>query len=367
VHAVSVGETIAAKPLVEGLINQYPNHQLLVTTTTPTGSDRVKALFGERVVHVYFPYDLPEIIYRFLNRVKPKALIIVETEIWPNLYASCHKRKIPLFIVNARLSAKSTQGYLKVKGLISETLSYVNKIAVRSEKDKQHYKALGASDAQIEVVGNIKFDIQIDENLANKGISWQKQWGEDRQVWVAASTHESEDEKILLIYKRLIEIFPKLLLVLIPRHPERFDAVYTLCKQFKVQRHSQITNDTYKNFKGNIILGDSMGEMQSWFAIADVVLIGGSLVETGGHNPLEAIAHGKPVVSGQYMFNFADMLPELQSAGLLFSYEAEDGITQKINELLLLPRNSFAEKTKEIMQQNKGVTTRLLGLIQKAV
>ena len=365
-HAVSVGETIAAKPLIEGLIDQYPEHQILVTTTTPTGSDRVKALFNDRVAHVYFPYDLPEIIYRFLKRVKPQALIIIETEIWPNLYAACHKRDIPIFIVNARLSAKSTQGYLKFKGLIAETLSYVDKIAVRSDEDKKYFLQLGSTDSQIKVVGNIKFDFLIDKQLVVNGKTWQKQWGEDRSVWVVASTHEGEDEIIIRIFNNLLEHFPNLLLVLIPRHPERFDAVYRLCENFKVQRHSQISKDGYKDFKGNIILGDSMGEMQSWFAIADVVFIGGSLVNIGGHNPLEAIAHGKPVVSGQYMFNFTDMLVELKSAELLFSYESEKEINKKVSNLLQLPRNSFVTKAQEIMQKNKGVTARLLKLFKNS-
>ena len=364
VHAVSVGETIAAKPLIEGLINEYPEHQILVTTTTPTGSDRVKALFSDRVAHVYFPYDLPEIVHRFLKRIKPQVLIIIETEIWPNLYAGCYKRNIPIFIVNARLSAKSTQGYLKFKGLMAETLSTVEKIAVRSNDDKKHFLQLGAKDSRIEVVGNIKFDFVIDNQLVEKGKSWQKQWGEERPVWVVASTHEGEDVIILKLYSALLKTYPTLLLVLVPRHPERFDAVFSLCEHFKVQRHSQISaKDGYKHFNGNIILGDSMGEMQSWFAIADVVFIGGSLVNTGGHNPLEAIAHGKPVVSGQYMFNFADMLDELGSEGLLFSLESEEEIIKKTNELLQLPRAHILEQTQAIMQKNKGVTARLLKVI----
>ncbi|MEE9444163.1 MAG: lipid IV(A) 3-deoxy-D-manno-octulosonic acid transferase [Cocleimonas sp.] len=367
-HAVSVGETIAAKSLIEGLISQYPEHQILVTTTTPTGSDRVKALFKDRVAHVYFPYDLPGIIQRFLKRIKPHALIIIETEIWPNLFAGCHKRDVPIFIVNARLSAKSTQAYLKFKGLITETLSYADKIAVRSNDDKKHFLQLGAKESQIEVVGNIKFDFLIDNQLVTKGKKWKKQWGADRLVWVVASTHEGEDDKILRIYSDLLNVVPELLLVLVPRHPERFDAVYDQCKKFKVQRHSLISeNDGYKHFDGNIILGDSMGEMQSWFAVADVVFIGGSLVNTGGHNPLEAIAHGKPVVSGQYMFNFNDMLVELKIAGLLFSSKLEEDITKKLSDLLELPRNSFVGKTQTIMQKNKGATARLLGLIKALI
>jgi 3-deoxy-D-manno-octulosonic-acid transferase len=365
VHAVSVGETIAAKPFIEGLIHDYPNHRILVTTTTPTGSDRVKALFGERVAHVYFPYDLPEIIARFLKRINPQALIIVETEIWPNLYAACASRDIPLFIINARLSKKSTQGYQKISGLIAETLSGVNLIAVRSDEDKGNFLSLGANEQQLEVVGNIKFDFEIDEGLVKQGLTWKQQWGSNRKVWVAASTHEGEDEILLGIFKQLLSHFPELLLVLVPRHPERFDSVFKLCRSFEVERHSQKSAEEYQNFKGNIIIGDSMGEMPSWFAVADVVFIGGSLVETGGHNPLEAIAQGKPVVSGQYMFNFSDVAPYLQEQQLLFSFESSNELTQKLIQLFDQPDDYFLEKTTKIMQQNQGVTARLLVLFSE--
>ncbi len=362
VHTVSVGETIAAKPFIEGLINNYPNHRILVTTTTPTGSDRVKALFGERVAHVYFPYDLPEIVARFLKRINPQALIIVETEIWPNLYMACANRDIPLLIINARLSKKSTLGYQKISGLIAETLLGVNLIAVRSDEDKRNFLSLGANDQQLEVVGNIKFDFEIDDALVKQGLTWKRQWGSNRKVWVAASTHEGEDEILLDIFKELLNHFPDLLLVLVPRHPERFDSVFNLCRSFEVERHSQRSSEGYQDFKGNIIIGDSMGEMPSWFAVADVVFIGGSLLETGGHNPLEAIAQGKPVVSGQYMFNFSDVAPYLQEQQLLFSFESTKELSQKMIQLLGQPDDYFLEKTTKIMQQNQGVTTRLLAL-----
>ena len=362
VHAVSVGETIAAKPFIEGLIDEYPDHRILVTTTTPTGSDRVQALFGKRVAHVYFPYDLPEIIARFLKRINPQALIIVETEIWPNLYAACARRNIPVFIINARLSKKSTQGYQKISGLIAETLSAVNLIAVRSDEDRLNFLSLGANEQQLKVVGNIKFDFEIDKALVKQGLIWKQQWGNSRKVWVAASTHEGEDEIILRIFKKLLSHYPELLLVLVPRHPERFDSVFNLCQSFEVIRHSQTSKKGYKSFKGNIILGDSMGEMPGWFAAADVVFIGGSLVETGGHNPLEAIALGKPVVSGPSMFNFSDIAPYLQNKEVLFSFAGTKALTQKLNYLLEQSADYYAEKTKKIMQQNQGVTARLLAL-----
>ena len=366
VHAVSVGETIAAQPFIEGLISAYPDHRILVTTTTPTGSDRVKVLFAERVAHLYFPYDLPDIIARFIKRINPQALIIVETEIWPNLFAGCHSKAIPILVINARLSQRSTRGYQKIKGLMAETLSYVNTIAVRSEEDKSNFLTLGANQQQLEVVGNIKFDFKLDQQLVSKGLGWKKQWGEQRPVWVAASTHEGEDQKLLDIYKVLVEYFPELIFVLIPRHPERFDKVFVLSEFCSAtQKHSQRGQVAYKNFKGNIILGDSMGEMQSWFAAADVVFIGGSLVATGGHNPLEAIAQGKPVVSGSHMFNFSDVVPDLQKRELLFSFETTEQLTQKLIQLLNNPDKHFLEKTQKLMQQNQGVAARLLAIFSR--
>lgn len=365
-HAVSVGETIATKPLIDALITQYPEHRILVTTTTPTGSERVKALFSERVAHVYFPYDLPEIIYRFLKRIKPQILIIVETEIWPNLYAVCHKRNIPLMIVNARLSPRSTQSYLKIRPLVAETLANVNLIAVRSKADSDSFKQLGALEDQIKIEGNIKFDLQLDKQQIKLGIQRRIEWGVNRPVWVAASTHAGEDVAILEIYITLLIQFPELILVLVPRHPERFDEVYQLCRKLEEQgihtlRHSQL--DKYTNQTTNIILGDSMGEMQSWFACADVVFIGGSLVKTGGHNPLEATAQGVPVVSGKYMFNFEDITTELTQADLLYICDTVEEIKKRISTLLFTSRsvsNDFSEKAKKIMQQHKGVTARLM-------
>ena len=369
IHAVSVGETIAAKPLIEGLMDQYPDHRVLVTTTTPTGSDRVKVLFSGRVDHVYFPYDLPDVVARFLKQVRPKILIIVETEIWPNLYAACKKNNIPLLIVNARLSQKSTKAYLKIRGLAAETLKSVDTIAVRSDTDLTRFKQLGADKNKIIVTGNIKYDIDVNEQRVKQGRLWKKQWGESRPVWVAASTHTGEDEIILTIYKHLLENFSNLVLVLVPRHPERFEAVHKLCLKLQGEgvntlRHSE--NNSYENLKVNILLGDSMGEMQSWYASADVVFIGGSLVNTGGHNPLEATALGVPVVSGQYMYNFEDISAELSKSQLLFICETQNEVEEKIASFIDSDnKQNIQQKADFIMQQHGGVTARLLHLVSK--
>ena len=375
VHAVSVGETIAAKPLIDRLISDYPDHHILVTSTTPTGSAMVKKLFGDSVLHVYFPYDLPEIVFRFLNRVKPQILIIVETEIWPNLVAACKKRKIPMMLANARLSSRSTKSYLKIKGLIEETLQRLDVIAVRSQEDGARFKQLGALDRQLIVAGNIKFDLTLNKKQIEKGRLRKEQWGNDRLVWVAASTHAGEESEILKTHSRLLQKYPDCLLILIPRHLERFDDVFGLCKEHnevksEVQgnsntvRHSQQSD--YTNFHGNIIVGDTIGEMQSWYAIADVVFMGGSLVDTGGHNPLEALALGKPVVSGSQVFNFQDIYPVLTKAGVCWVCEDADQIERQLLVLLENKNHAseFFQSATSVMRQYAGVTERLMGQVK---
>lgn len=372
VHAVSVGETIAVKPLVGSLLDKYPDHQILITTTTPTGSDMVNKQFDDRVEHVYFPYDLPDVITRFVNRINPKIVVIVETEIWPNLYDKLNKEEIPLVLINARLSEKSTRKYLKFNNLIAETILKVNTICVRSEVDAKRFKQLGATEQQLVITGNIKFDVDVIKQQVAQGKQWRKQWQsrDSRKllVWVAASTHAGEDEIILMIYQNLLKQLPTLKLVLIPRHPERFDDVFRLCNSLKAKgintlRHSQNENHTSK--QSHIILGDSMGEMQSWFATADVVFMGGSLVETGGHNPLEAIALGVPVVSGPYMYNFDDVNSSLIEAGLLSICGTSDELEEKVCGLLKNETLGFYGSAKNFMQQHQGVTARLVNQLSK--
>lgn len=313
-HAVSVGETIAARPLVERLLKDYPQYPLLVTTTTPTGSDTVKRLFGERVEHCYLSYDLPDALGRFLRRTSPVCAIVMETEIWPNLYAACAQRNIPLMLANARLSERSVRGYARVSTLVQETLANVSLIVARGEQDAWHFQQLGAYSEQVTVCGNIKFDLQIPAGLVEQGQQLRQQWGVNRSVWVAASTHQGEDEIILRVFAQLREHLPELLLIIVPRHPERFDAVARLCADSGMASVRRSTGGVVLP-ETAILVGDSMGEMLLWYACADVACIGGSLVAHGGHNPLEAAAFGIPVVSGVHVHNFADIFPPLCAAG----------------------------------------------------
>ncbi|MBU0654186.1 MAG: lipid IV(A) 3-deoxy-D-manno-octulosonic acid transferase [Gammaproteobacteria bacterium] len=312
-HAVSVGEVMAARPLLERLLKDFPDVALWVTTTTPTGSDTVKRLFGDRVQHSYCPYDLPDSLARFFRRVKPEMLLVMETEIWPNLYKACANRNIPLLLVNARLSARSYQGYARLGRLISDTLGLASWIGARSQQDADHFRQLGAKPEQVETCGNIKFDMQIPAGLDASAAALRQQWGK-RPVWVAGSTHEGEDSAILHVYQRLQQQLPDLLLVLVPRHPERFATVRQLCVEAGFDTLTRSSGEPLKP-STQILLGDSMGELLLWYALADVAFIGGSLVPHGGHNPLEAAIWGVPVVSGKHTENFTDMFPGLYASG----------------------------------------------------
>ncbi len=377
-HAVSVGETIAAKPLIERLLKDYPQHSLLITSTTPTGSATVNKLFAKRVLHSYFPYDLPSFVEPFIAIVKPQLLIVVETEIWPNLYASCANKNIPILLLNARLSKKSTQQYLRIKSLVSETLSYVSLIAVRSEEDGQHFVSLGASIKQLKLTGNIKFDISLEKTILTQGQQLRTQWGIERPVWVVASTHAGEDEILLAIFKQLKQHFPTLLLIIVPRHPERFNLVEKLLSTspYSIQKRSDNQLFLYST---DIILGDSMGEMLLWYASADIAFIGGSLVKTGGHNPLEATALGVPVISGHFIFNFNDIYPPLCKARIAWVEKTPIAIQERIIKLLtnrvvinqtstftaLTEKYDIKRKCNKFMRLHNGVVDKLLLQIEK--
>ena len=281
---------MGAKALIEQLIHTYPQHRIVISSTTLTGKQTVKQLFAERVSSYYFPYDLLGSVQRFLDRLQPEKVIMIETEIWPNFYAACHNRAIPIILANARLSQRSLHAYLRIQKLSAETLSNTAVIAARGQQDAQHFQRLGVDPQKIVVTGNIKFDLQLPTQQIHAADLLRKQWGAQRPVWVAASTHQGEDKPLLALQQQLQQTtIPDLLFILVPRHPERFEAVSQLASAtgLKVQKRSQKID-----FKPQtqIIIGDSMGEMFMWYAAADVVFMGGSLVKTGGHNPLEPAA-----------------------------------------------------------------------------
>ena len=307
-HAVSVGETIASEPLIRQLREAYPEHALLITSTTPTGSTQVARLFGDLVEHVYLPYDMPGAVHRFLKRSHPIIGICMETEIWPNLFATCARAGIPLMLVNARLSARSFRAYRRFSGLSRSTLAHISVVAARDDADARRFKALGAP--RVVVAGNLKYDLRIPLGARESGYRLRQALGVNRPVWIAASTHEGEEEQVLEAHRQLLMVQPNAALILVPRHPERFAAVYTLCVRTGWPLRSR-SREEIPDTATRIILGDTVGELPALYAAADVAFVGGSLVPVGGHNPLEPAALELPVLTGPHIFNFEQVYAEL--------------------------------------------------------
>jgi 3-deoxy-D-manno-octulosonic-acid transferase len=316
VHAVSVGEVLAARPLVDGLLARYPDRPLLVTTITPTGSERVRALWGDRVHHVYLPYDLGSMVRRFLDHARPALAVIVETEIWLNLYVECGRRGIPLVMVNARLSQRSLRGYLPVRSLARMAMQAVSLIAAQSTADASRLARIGADPERIVVTGNLKYDLALPPHAAEQAANWRRGWGAQRPVWIAASTHPPEEEAVLDAHARFLARHPDGLLLWAPRHPERFAPVAEAVRA----RGFSLRTRSAQRLPGpatQVFVIDTIGELLGFFAAADVAFVGGSLCEVGGHNTLEPAALGVPSVVGPHTFNFAEVTRRLRDAEAL--------------------------------------------------
>ncbi len=306
IHAVSVGEVRSASALIFALAKRYPHHEILVTTMTPTGGEQVRSLFGGRASHSYVPFDFPDAVARFLDRVRPEFAVIAETEFWPNLFAACRRRQIPLLLVNVRISADSLAGYLRVPKTARKMLGNADLICAQTRTDAQRLRNLGVPASAIEVTGNLKFDIPVPNRLLSEARQLRCDWGTERQVLIAGSTHAGEERKLLDAYTVLRERWPGLLLVLAPRNPERFRWVSTLCRArgFEVAVRSRARRLEPAT---NVLVCDTMGELQLLYAASDIAFVGASLVKLGGHNILESCAVGVPVIFGPHMFNFEDI------------------------------------------------------------
>ena len=331
-HAVSLGEFMAARGLIEALLQKFPQLPMLITTTTPTGSLKVQQTFGERVQHQYLPYDLPDAVSRFLGQIQPRLGIIMETELWPNLFAACQHRDIPLLLANARLSARSAKGYQRICRITQRMLQAVHALAAQSPVDAERFIAVGMDATQVQVLGNLKFNQSIPADAKSLGEQLRSSWGRNRSVWIAASTHEGEETQILAAHAKICEMIPDVLLLLVPRHPERFDKVAQLVagQGYCVQRRSQETPDP----SCQVFIGDSMGELMMYYAAADVAFVGGSLMPIGGHTPLEPIALGVPSVMGPHIFKMqaiADLLLQHQA---MIAVDDADSLAAQITALL---------------------------------
>ncbi len=369
-HTVSVGEFMAAQPLIARLLARYPDLPIVITAMTPTGSERVRAAFAReieagRIVHVYLPYDLPDALSRFLRRFNPRLLIVMETELWPNLIHCAHARKVPVLIANARLSERSASGYRKVSLLTRPMLREIAVIAAQSEADGERFIELGLPPASLQVTGTVKFDLTVDDALLQLARDLRQQWGTQRRVFIAASTHEGEDEQVLEAFRLIHCEMPDALLVLVPRHPERFEPVAALLarqgwKTARFSRGEPVMDAT------EVVLGDVMGQLLKLLAAADVAFIGGSLEPVGGHNMLEPLAVGTPALTGPHVFNFAVVAELLTGLGVLTTVTTPLGLGQAVLALFRdeAERQRLARAGREVVQQHRGALEHLLHHIQ---
>ncbi|MBB3342226.1 lipid IV(A) 3-deoxy-D-manno-octulosonic acid transferase [Luteimonas sp. RC10] len=364
VHAVSVGEVNAAAPLINALLARDPERRLLVTTITPTGSERVRALWGERVEHVYLPYDLSGAVRRFLARFQPGIGLIVETEIWPNLLFCCRDAGVPTVIVNARLSARSLRGYRVLRPLVGRALRTVRRVATQSADDARRFVKLGATREQVADVGNLKYDITIDEGaVAALAATFRATIG-GRKVWIAASTHPDEEAAVIAIHQRLRTRWPDLLLIWAPRHPERFRGV----AQLAVEAGWRVATRAFTRWpdaSDDVFVLDTLGELGAFFACADVAFVGGSLQDIGGHNLLEPAAVGVPVVTGPHLQNFVDIARQLGRVGALRIGEDADAVHDHLATLLAdaQTRTTMGEAGRALFAEGRGALARTLALI----
>lgn len=365
VHAVSVGEVVAAVPLIRALLARYPDRPLLVTTVTPTGAARVAAIFGDDVYHAYIPFEMPQAVDNFFASVNPELALVLETEIWPNLYRGCGVRDIPLVLVSARISPKSVRSYRRLLPLFRETLSHGIIIAAQTEADAERFLSLGAAPERTRVTGNIKFDIELPQDLAERGGDIRADLFGDRPVWVAASTHDGEEAIVLEAHQRLLERIPGLLLILVPRHPQRFAAVRDLVEK---QGMEVVARTEAQQCKAStaVFLGDTMGELTLFYAASDVAFVGGSLVPIGGHNLLEPAALGLPLVSGPHVFNAQEIAAMFIEKGACRIAGDAEQLTDVVEDMLTDydKAKECGELGRRILEQNRGALQRLLAMIE---
>ncbi len=373
VHAASVGEVIALKTFIEKLIKAYPDLPITVTTFTPTGSAQVKKLFANRVQHGYLPLDLFPCTALFLQQLKPRMIIFMETELWPNLIAQCKNRQIKLLLINGRLSTKSLRSYSKLIKLISPCLNRFNKILTQSLENRDNFIQLGAAPETCLNSGNLKFDISINAEITEKQAELAKLLFTNndkakRTIWLVASSHEGDEAIVLEAFNRLIKQYPTLLLVLVPRHPERFEQVAQLClkQNFSLAKRSENTALT----NHQIWLLDSLGELMPAFSLSDIVTMGGSFSMVGGHNPLEPALFSKPIIVGHNMSNFNEIMQQLRQEHAIVELPKDSPdkhLAEQVSHLLQEPAQQkvLGEQALKVVMQNQGASDTTLAVVKQ--
>jgi len=372
VHAASVGEVIALKSFIDKLVITYADLPITVTTFTPTGSAQVKKLFQGKVQHCYLPIDSIFCSWLFLWKLQPKAMVFMETELWPNIIAQCAKKQIRLLLVNGRLSTGSMKSYQKLKWLITPTINCFDQVLTQSHSNQENFLQLGAHPQKCVVSGNLKFDISINNAVKSKQAELSKCIQGDRQVWVVASTHHGDEGIVLSSFKYLIEKYPKLLLVIVPRHPERFNNVAQLCLQqgFTLSRRSEKAAVTQQT---QIWLLDTLGELLPTCALANIVTMGGSFSDIGGHNPLEPALFKKPIIVGADMSNFIEVMQQLTNAeGIIELPDNKDianTLCSSVDKLLVDEQLQLAlgNNANDVVKQNQGASDRSIVALQKLI
>lgn len=370
IHAVSVGEVQASVALVTTLRERYPAIPVVVTTLTPTGAVRARALFKDLAVVRYIPFDLPGSVRRFFSRVQPRVAVIFETELWPNLYHQCGRRRIPLVLASARISPRSVSRYRRLGSLFRDALSRGVVVAAQAEGDADRFKSLGADPDRTHVTGNIKFDFSVPHDIGERGRQLREFYAPSRPMWVAGSTHGGEEEIVLEAHQIVRGIHPRALLVLVPRHPPRFDEVAHGLQRAGIRfaRRSQRVGDraSAAASSADVLLVDTLGELLDFYAASDVAFVGGSLVPIGGHNLLEPAALGLPVLTGPYTSNSADIANLLTARGAAEVVHDAEELGRRVATLLSDPeeRDRIGALGRDSVDSNRGALGKLLGLIE---
>lgn len=364
IHAVSVGEVQAAAALVRALSSRYTQHPILVTTVTPTGAQRVRALFGDSVRHAYLPYDLPGAARRFLDRTTPMLAIIMEREIWPNLFRACRARRIPILLASARISERSGRRHRRFAGLFRDALACDVTIAAQTDADAERFRAIGVAQTAVHVTGNIKFDLEVPEDVRRVGMHIRAEFAH-RPVWIAGSTHEREEDIVLDAHERLRAARNDALLLLVPRHPNRFDEVKAWLRARNVRFVARSTREAVAA-DTSVLLVDTLGELLSFYSAANVAFVGGSLVPVGGHNLLEPAVLNRPVIVGPHTFNAADIAQMFLASGAAVQVESATELGAAVLDLLTnaARRDQMIARAHAILQANRGALARLLTLIE---
>jgi 3-deoxy-D-manno-octulosonic-acid transferase len=368
IHAVSVGEVNAASALVRSLARAYPDKPLCVTTFTPTGSDRVRDLFGDEFFHVYAPFDTPGSVKRFFRRVRPELLIVMETEIWPNLYVEASRRDVPVLIANARISEHSFGGYRRLRPMTAFALDHASRIAAQSDIDAGRLTRLGADPGRLEVTGNLKFDVSLPPSLLEEGEAIRRGWGVARPVLLAGSTHEGDENVIFAAFGSLLQSFPTALLVLAPRHPERFARVAQQARAEGLEVSLRSDGLDCPSSSQCFII-DTMGELQRLYAACDVAFVGGSLERIGGHNVLEPAALSRPVLVGPHTFNFEDITAQLVATQAALRVHDAQELAEAAGRLFRDPelRRRMGQAGRELVSGGQGALARTLQIVEEVL